>query len=428
MRRAVAALRSLAPIQIGLLSLALLTALGLASLPGSQARAGADQGSSRGALAQPAQPIVGNDTCLECHSDQTLGMSLEDGTLVSLYIDPDVFHGSVHGSEGYACVQCHTNLGEYPHPTFTAADRRDLSLQLYQACQRCHPSQYALTLDSVHDRARAEGVREAAICTDCHGAHDTRRLTDPQTHQLTLDARPWIPQTCSKCHSAIFQEYLTSVHGSALFDESNPDVPTCIDCHGVHNIEDPTTAAFRLKSPQLCAKCHTNEQLMGKYGISTAVLSTYVSDFHGTTVTLFEKQSPDAETNKPVCFDCHGVHNIARPDDPQRGLEVRENLLARCQICHPNATANFPGAWLSHYIPSPQHARLVWLVDTFYKIFIPSVLGGMGALVVLDARWRFGWRLWPRRKPSETEAEPAADPPQTAPPTTKPPDDEPADE
>ena len=38
--------------------------------------------------------------------------------------------------------------------------------------------------------------------------------------------------------------------------------------------------------------------IMDKYGISTQVLNTYVADFHGTTVTLFEKQSPDARNQQ----------------------------------------------------------------------------------------------------------------------------------
>lgn len=356
------------------------------------------------ANAQPQQPIVGNGTCLECHSDPALNMPLGNGELISLHIDQQLFEQSVHGAAGYACVQCHTDLGEYPHPTFTAADRRDLSLQLYDACQRCHGPEYERTQDSVHDQLRDQGNREAAICTDCHGAHVTRRLTDPETRQLTQDARPWIPQTCSRCHSAIYQKYLTSVHGSALFEESNPDVPTCIDCHGVHDIEDPRTSQFRLSSPELCAGCHTDESLMADYGISTAVLETYVADFHGTTVTLFEKQSPEAETNKPVCFDCHGVHDIARTDDPEKGLQVRENLLARCQVCHPAATAEFPDAWLSHYIPSPERHPVVFAVNTFYRFFIPGVLGGMGALVLLDASWRL--RRARREQPEETLQEP----------------------
>ncbi|MCJ7513899.1 MAG: cytochrome c3 family protein, partial [Anaerolineales bacterium] len=240
----------------------------------------------------------------------------------------------------------------------------------------------------VHERARAAGVPEAALCTDCHGAHDTRRLTDPQTHELASDARAWIPQTCAKCHSAIYDKYLASAHGSALIGEGNMDVPTCIDCHGVHDIGDPTTAAFRLKSPELCARCHTDPERMESYGLSTQVLSTYVADFHGTTVTLFEKLSPDAATNKPVCYDCHGVHDIQHVDDPRKGLALRENLLARCQRCHPDATADFPDAWLSHYIPSPDHFPLVYSVDLFYKILIPATLGGMALLVGLDLSWQ----------------------------------------
>ncbi|MCJ7695291.1 MAG: hypothetical protein MUO40_07665, partial [Anaerolineaceae bacterium] len=164
----------------------------------------------------------------------------------------------------------------------------------------------------------------------------------------------------------------------------NTDAPSCIDCHGVHNIEDPTTNEFRLNSPQICAKCHTDPEVMDEYDISTDVLDTYVADFHGTTVTLFEKQTPDAETNKPVCYDCHGIHDIKRADDPDKGLQVRENLLVRCQVCHPDATINFPDAWLSHYIPSAEKTPLVYYVNLFYMILIPVVLGGMGLLVVLD--------------------------------------------
>ncbi|HLF80922.1 MAG TPA: hypothetical protein VI410_04070, partial [Anaerolineales bacterium] len=361
-----------------------------------------------------------NQSCLACHADPNLGMLLQNGEQLSLFIDSGVYAQSVHGQGGYACVQCHTGLRGYPHPSFQAADRRDLSLQLYAACQRCHSGEYQGTLDSAHEQARDRGVLEAAVCTDCHGAHDTRRLTDARSGALLPESRSWIPQTCARCHNAIYEKYLTSVHGAALLEEDNPDVPTCIDCHGVHSIEDPTTAAFRLDSPRLCAGCHTDPERMGKYGISTQVLDTYVADFHGTTVTLFEKQSPDAETNKPVCFDCHGVHDIRSTDDPVKGLQVRENLLARCQACHPDASSNFPDAWLSHYVPSAERHPLVFAVDTFYKFFIPGVLGGMGVIVALDASWRvrqrLAGRLRPGAGPAETEAAqtPAADSAQPA--------------
>jgi hypothetical protein len=55
--------------------------------------------------AQEEGPTVSNETCLECHSDPTLNMVLPDGDVVLLYIEPDMFHNSVHGELGYACAQ-----------------------------------------------------------------------------------------------------------------------------------------------------------------------------------------------------------------------------------------------------------------------------------------------------------------------------------
>jgi len=363
------------------------------------------------ASAPPAAPPaqgVSNDTCLVCHQKPDLSMKLPSGETLSLYVSADDYNHSVHGAQGYACVQCHTAIRAYPHPTLIAVTRRDVTIQLYAACRVCHPGQYEKSLDGAHEKARAAGDPQAAVCSDCHSAHLTRRLTDPVTHQILPDTRTWVPLTCAQCHSTIYDKYKASVHGAALIDEQNVDVPTCIDCHGVHNISNPTTAAFRLASPQICAGCHTDKARMDKYHLSTNVLSTYVSDFHGTTVTLFEKQSPDAPTNKAVCYDCHGVHDIVKVDDPQRGLLIRQNLLARCQVCHPGIAASFPDSWLSHYIPSRQEYPVVFYVNVFYSIFIPTVLGGMAVLVALDIFWRV------RRKLVKPRAAPGPSPVQLA--------------
>jgi predicted CXXCH cytochrome family protein len=172
------------------------------------------------------------------------------------------------------------------------------------------------------------------------------------------------------------------VHGEALLEEDNPDVAVCTDCHGVHHIPDPGLAAFRVNSPRLCGECHADEQLMQQYDISTEVFETYVADFHGTTVTLFDVQDPDAETNKAVCYDCHGVHDIRSPDDPHAG--IKQNILDTCQQCHPDATTNFPDSWLSHYRPSLEHHPAVFLVELFYRIVIPATVGLLLFLVGTD--------------------------------------------
>ena len=315
-----------------------------------------------------------NETCLACHGKPDQLYTLPSGELLYLTVDRQEYAHSIHGEKGYACVQCHTNIREYPHPKLEAQTRREVSIELYPACGRCHDDKYQAAQDSVHAKALEDGNIEAAVCTDCHGAHNVQDPTTPRTR---------IPQTCERCHSTIYDAYVQSVHGAALFGEGNPDVPTCIDCHGVHDVEGPSNSPFRLFSPQICAKCHTDPELMGKYGISTNVLNSYLTDFHGTTVEMFEALAPDQQTNKPVCIDCHGVHDIRSVTDPQSTV-IKQNLLTTCRKCHPDATTNFPAAWLSHYEPSPQHYPAVYYVNLFYKIFIPTLLGGMTLFVITD--------------------------------------------
>ncbi len=354
-----------------------ITAFGIFASPVNAATA-----SDRNPDALPAPLNVPDSAaCLFCHKNPGMTRSLPSGELLQLTIDQQHFSGSAH--QEVACSECHTSIVSYPHPDLQVQTARDFSLQMYTTCQQCHENQFNKTLDSVHMRAVAAGNTNAAICTDCHDPHTQPIITD-QTGSLLPEARLHIPETCAHCHSAIYDTYKQSVHGAALTEEGNTDVPTCIDCHGVHNIPDPTTNTFRLALPQVCARCHTNPNIMNKYGISTDVLNSYVADFHGTTVTLFEKMSPDQATNKPVCYDCHGVHDIKRVDDPVYGLEMKENLLLACQRCHPGATSNFPTAWMSHYIPSPSHFPIVYYVNLFYKIFIPTVIGSMGIFVISD--------------------------------------------
>ena len=320
-------------------------------------------------------PAPTDAECLACHSNPDLRKDLPSGEPLSLYVDKTHFADSVHGQKNITCVQCHTNITGFPHPAFNPTDRRDVTLKMYTLCSQCHADNYQKAQDSVHAAALASGDRNAAVCTDCHTAHTVTPPDQPRTR---------IPQTCAQCHSAIYVQYVDSVHGAALTNEGNTDVPTCIDCHGVHNIGDPTTASFRLKSPEICAKCHTDASRMAKYNISTNVLNTYVADFHGTTVELFAKESPDAPTNKPVCFDCHGIHDIKKIDDPNSTV-FKQNLLRTCQQCHPNATtAAFTGAWMSHYNASPQNYPLVYYVNLFYWILIPVTIGGLLLYIALD--------------------------------------------
>jgi hypothetical protein len=316
-----------------------------------------------------------NDYCLGCHDTDSLPVTLASGEILDVAVHGASYEASVHGQREVPCILCHTNIEGFPHPELTAETRRQYSLELYTSCFTCHQSEFTETRDNDHARALHEGIEDAAVCTDCHGSHEV---------QWTGQSSTAIPATCQQCHSEIYDLYADSVHGAALFEEGNADVPTCTDCHGTHNVAGPQDdTPFRLFSPQLCAECHADQELMDQYDISTNVFDSYLADFHGTTVVLYEDIAPDQQTNKPVCIDCHGVHHILPPDETDSTV-FAENLLVTCQRCHPDATANFPESWLSHYDPTVGRAPLVFLVNLFYQLVIPGVIGGMLIYVLLD--------------------------------------------
>jgi hypothetical protein len=343
-----------------------------------------------------AAPAARAQACLDCHTQPGMTVDFKDGSAKDTFIDKEAWTASVHGGMGMSCTDCHSQHTGYPHPEQKAGTAREYTLSHYNVCQQCHEENFKKQMDSVHMRAIAGGNKNAAVCSDCHNPHTQRKLK-AEDGSLLPEGRVGVPKTCAKCHGAIAAKYVKSAHGAALLGEGNPDVPTCISCHGVHDIPDPTTAAFRLASPKMCANCHTDQKKMAKYGLSTRVLSSYVADFHGRTVTLFSREHPDQRTNKPVCYDCHGFHDVTKVGDPERGLHVKGNLLRTCQKCHPTATANFPDAWLSHYIPDQKRTPLVYWVETFYRFVIPGTLGGMTLFVLTDFTRRRVERAQKRR-------------------------------
>jgi len=331
--------------------------------------------------AQPAAAAaVDDDTCLTCHSDSSLSLKTRDGAGVSLHVPEGALAASVHAR--IRCAECHMTTADVPHPERSFASRRDLTLALDTQCRRCHFANYTKTLDSGHQQAVSRGDRTAPVCVDCHGAHDIRKPSTP---------RAVISQTCAKCHEGIATTYARSVHGQAL-TAGNADVPACTDCHHAHDVAGPKQTAWELRTPEMCGSCHANQTLMKKYGLSTNVLSTYLSDFHGKTASL--RRNQHTSVTGPVvarCTDCHGVHDIQKASDPQSPV-IKANMLKTCRRCHPDAAGNFPAAWLSHYEPSLHKAQFVYAVKLGYAVLIPFMIGGLGLQILLHF-----WRLMANR-------------------------------
>jgi predicted CXXCH cytochrome family protein len=314
--------------------------------------------------------------CLTCHADENLTRTLDSGESASLVMHPEVLAASVH--KKLSCTECHPGLNQVPHPQRQHKNLTQWKAGFTEVCKNCHLDNYTKTQDSVHATLQTRGDVFAPTCVKCHGSHDIARPAQPRSR---------ISQTCATCHPGVSAKYISSVHGKALLEDENKDVPVCTDCHRSHNIAATKDHAWVLRSPNLCGRCHADAKMMGKYGLSTAVLSTYVADFHGTTAGFGTGNDEDERARLvAVCTDCHGIHDIAHVKSPDSGA-FRANLVQTCRKCHPEASVNFPSAWMSHYEPSFWRTPLVYSVKVFYLLIIPLIVGGL-LLQILLHLWR----------------------------------------
>jgi predicted CXXCH cytochrome family protein len=328
-----------------------------------------------GGVARAGIPAEQED-CLGCHTDPKETFTLASGEKLVLGIDQEAFARSVHG-ENLRCTDCHSDkASDHATGTLKFKTRRDVTRAYYEQCKGCHFANYTKTLDGVHYAVMSKGNDKAALCVDCHGAHDISRPGQPRTRTSAM---------CSRCHEREAAIYQGSVHGRA--SAANPDVPVCTDCHRAHDTTDPRDGALAMRTPDLCGRCHGDAALMKKYGLSTAVIETYLNDFHGMSATLQRGQKKaDGKRLAAVCTDCHGVHDIQKASDPKSTV-MAANLQKTCAKCHAGASATFQKAWLSHYTPSMEKAPLVWLVQLFYRLMIPFMVGGLVLQIALHL-WR----------------------------------------
>jgi hypothetical protein len=316
--------------------------------------------------------------CLKCHKNP-VAMHFKNGETASLKVDSLLLKTSVHGK--LSCSDCHFGFSSEEHPHRNFRTRRDFTLASSDSCRRCHFDKYTKTLESIHYTVLSQGKLSAPVCTDCHGSHEVYWVGK----ERTVSAK-----RCQRCHPNEYDTYAKSVHGNALLNEHNQDVPVCVDCHTAHTIEDPLSMDYRERIPEMCSNCHAKKEIVGKYGLTTDVVKTYLSDFHGVSLGLYKMQK--GETSRPrkaiaVCTDCHGTHNIMNTRGAEAAV-VKANLLKRCQKCHADANENFPDSWISHYEPSLKRAPLVFLAGLLYQIFIPILLIGFVLQILLHI-WRY---------------------------------------
>jgi cytochrome b subunit of formate dehydrogenase len=387
--------------------------------------------SAWGAPRKATTPKPTSEECLACHGDSTMTKEV-DGKPVSLYVNPEAFKNSIHGGM-FTCVDCHTDVKTSPHEATPAkiscatchADQQAAYDRSYHAqaiktgdkqaatcvschgsphellmasdpksrvshqnipatCGACHGQRYVMEasghsaqpfssyLQSVHGKAVAEGSEKAAVCTDCHGAHDILAASDSKSPIFKFN----VPNTCAKCHESVKESYMQSIHGQALA-RGNSQAPVCTDCHGIHSIKahlDPNSSVAGANlSAVTCPRCHEGVRLTQELGVEGRRATTYLASYHG----LASKLGSQVVAN---CASCHGVHNILPSSDPRSTIN-RANLVTTCGQCHPGVTEKF--ALSKVHVDAPLSADVGSMaVRWIRKLYLGMILVVIGAMLL----------------------------------------------
>jgi len=203
-------------------------------------------------------------------------------------------------------------------------------------CTLCHPGVRVEFSKSIHS---AEDV----TCVSCHGGDPTAQTVEG-AHRDGFRGkigRKEIPRICASCHSDPakmkpynlptdqYALYQTSQHGLQLA-RGDTLVAVCTDCHGVHGIlpvDDPSNAVYPLNIPKTCGRCHGDETLMGRYGLTDDSYTDYEASVHGQALLK------GANASAPQCARCHGAHGATPP-----GVGDVDKV---CGQCHTTTRAHF---------------------------------------------------------------------------------------
>jgi len=305
---------------------------------------------------------LANDACLGCHGSQGFAAPGEGGKTRPLHVMKEKFGSSVHGKR--SCVECHADITEIPHKkgvthTVNCVTCHDSLWKTAKAEDKTRENarlgvvveQIDHYLKSVHARTnREDQSRVNATCYDCHAPHYIYAKDSNERAEWRLS----LPDVCGSCHTSEREQYATSVHGSAVLNDKNPDAAICSDCHTTHDVADPAKDSAKLVITKNCGGCHAEN------------LETYTETYHGQVNTLGY-----AYTAK--CFDCHGSHAIQRVDDPKSAVHP-DNRLRTCQKCHEGATTGFvsfePHGTAHNFARFP----IIWIASKFLLLLIAGTL------------------------------------------------------
>lgn len=197
--------------------------------------------------------------CADCHGAHDIKSVSDDASPVAVK------------NVSNTCMRCHGQT--------ELAERAGISI----------PGAGRMFSASVHYKALQKGDSSAPSCVSCHGSHDVKDRLDPASPIF----RSNIPATCGQCHDSAAAEFKESTHGAA-FDRGAPDAPSCTDCHGDHDIRPKTdpdsTLSFANITTKTCPSCHAADRLAKRYGVPVEKVQGYYKSFHGLSAGIGDER------------------------------------------------------------------------------------------------------------------------------------------
>ncbi|MGE5466952.1 MAG: cytochrome C [Ignavibacteria bacterium] len=237
-----------------------------------------------------AKGTHGDLQCLDCHREIT---------------DATANHKIAAAAAKPNCITCHETLWENVKREKLTEEKSRLG----QVAKNIEAYR-----NSFHARPDKDNPsRPKAYCEDCHSSHEFN--VPPQGSAKRTAWHKEIPKTCGeKCHEDQYESYTASIHGKALADEGNVKAAVCTDCHTAHEVRNTSTDAFKLGNVNTCGGCHKDELKsytdtyhgqVNRLGYTYTARCVDCHDSHGIRAVDDPKSKVAPKNRMKTCQKCH---------------------------------------------------------------------------------------------------------------------------
>ena len=201
--------------------------------------------------------------CAKCHAAGGKAAKRykgeQAGDMIESYVNSTHGRGVVGSGllSSASCTDCHGKHMQLPASDPMANVN---TVNLAATCAKCHKGIFNQFVNSVHSPSVTKTDERLPDCSSCHSSHRITRV-DEDAFLAQVGTQ------CGNCHQDVAGTYFETYHGKA-YKLGYLKAAKCSDCHGAHDILKPSNPASHLSRNNVietCKKCHSgsNRQFTG---------------------------------------------------------------------------------------------------------------------------------------------------------------------